>query len=124
MFGNSFCGIAGGGEGEGCRMEVGGVCEPSCVSLIDFGDEAVRELDGGEKGLGDGALDAALAKREEDLVDGGEHGGFVDEGWEGERLVFGRLWLGAFAREELRVMVAAEFRALDCGCVATLAIVE
>jgi hypothetical protein len=49
------------------------------ASFVEFGDEAGGELDGVEKGVGNGVLDAATGQSLDDLVEGGEDGGLVEE---------------------------------------------
>jgi hypothetical protein len=51
----------------------------------DLVEQACAELDGGEKSLGDGALDPSVSQSLEDLVEGGEGGRLVDEGRQMER---------------------------------------
>jgi len=91
--------------------------------LANFGQEAVGELDGGEEGVGNGALDAAFAESLEDGVESGEGRGFVDHGREDERFHFSGGFLCWFGWE-LRVVVTAVFGGFGCRGAAALTIFE
>jgi len=93
------------------------------ASFVEFGDEAGGELDGVEEGVGNRVLDAVIGQRLDDLVEGGKDGGLVEEGREDERLRFWGFFSGWFGRA-LGVVVAAEFRAVDGECAASLAVFE
>jgi hypothetical protein len=120
------CGVRGAGwpGNVGARLP-GGVYGEACV--LYFGDEAVGEPDGGEQGAGDGALDAALAECADDEIEGDEHGLLVDKRREIEGLGLGGLCCrgglrAGFLLWTSRVVVAAEFGAVNCGCGALLAV--
>jgi hypothetical protein len=86
-----------------------------------FGEQACGQLDGGEKRVGYGALDAIFGKRLGDLVDGDEEGRLVEEGREDKRR--GGIGFG-LSGKALGVVVAAISGAVDGGCGASLAVVE
>jgi len=67
---------------------MGGVDRES--GFFDFVQQTVGELDGGEKGVGDGALDAVSGESLDDLIDSGQHGGFVEKRGQVKRLEVAR----------------------------------
>jgi hypothetical protein len=118
------CGEAGNCMLAGLHLAAGLLGEENGKArLFDFGQQTIGELDGGEQGVGDGTLDAASRQGLDDFIEGGKDGGLVHERREDERLRFRGFFFGWPGRA-LRVVVAAEFRAVDGECAASLAVVE
>ena len=78
--------IAGGGQGYGSGgLELRDGGEDGQAGFGNFVEQACSELDGGEQRFGHGAPDASVSQGLNDLIEGGEGGGLVDEGRKMER---------------------------------------
>ena len=88
--------------------------------LVDFCHEPGGEFETVDEGFCLGALDAAIGHGVEDFDNGGQDAGFVTNRREREVVGYGRTRLGIF-EWKLRIVMAAERGAADCGCVAGLA---
>jgi len=72
--------ISGGGQSHcsgGLELRDGG--EDGQAGFGNFVEQASAELDGGEKSLGYGALDASISQSLDDLIESGEGGRLVDK---------------------------------------------
>jgi len=89
----------------------------------EFVHEPADELHTGQECFSNGALDPSLCQRVNDLVESEEDGVLVSQGRKNKRFVAARFFLDGAGRT-LRVVVAAERRAVYGGRVASLAVGE